>query len=130
MTISLPEPSALPRNLSLNPHLIAKVCDMVGFRFKYPGAACPRPEQRAVVLCVADKNKLQEPDRTVTGWPMWPGMARRQTHEHLLQGATKLDEIKNLRVDFHTGSVALTGRINASPEELCLSSLDDPAVLR
>jgi hypothetical protein len=48
------------------------------------------PPERAVVLCVDEKSRIQALNRTRRVLPMWPGLPARMTHDYTRHGATSL----------------------------------------
>ena len=68
--------------LSTDPLFIEKVRDIVGLHLA--------PPERALVLCVDGKSRIQALDRTRPLPPMRPGQAERRTHDHKRHGTTSL----------------------------------------
>jgi transposase len=68
--------------LSTDPLFVEKVRDIVG-----PYLA---PPERALVLCVDEKSRIQALDRTQPLLPMRPGQAERRTHDCGRHGTTSL----------------------------------------
>lgn len=48
------------------------------------------PPERAIVLCVDEKSRVQALDRTQPLLPMTPGQAERHTHDYVRNGTTSL----------------------------------------
>jgi transposase len=67
---------------STDPHLEAKVADVVGLYL--------HPPQNAVVVCVDEKSQCQALERTQPILPMRPGIPERQTHDYARHGVTCL----------------------------------------
>ena len=68
--------------LSSDPLFIEKVRDIVGLYLN--------PPDRALVLCVDEKIRIQALDRTRPLLPMRPGQAERRTHDYIQHGTTSL----------------------------------------
>ncbi len=68
--------------LSSDPLFIEKVRDIVGLYLN--------PPDRALVLCVDEKTRIQALDRTRPLLPMRPGQAERRTHDYIRHGTTSL----------------------------------------
>ena len=68
--------------LSSGPLFIEKVRDIVGLYLN--------PPDRALVLCVDEKTRIQALDRTRPLLPMRPGQAERRTHDYIRHGTTSL----------------------------------------
>ena len=68
--------------LSADPLFIEKVRDIVGLYMA--------PPERAVVLCVDEKSRIQALDRTQPMLPLRPGTPARQTHDYKRNGTTSL----------------------------------------
>ena len=68
--------------LSSGPLFIEKVRDIVGLYIN--------PPDRALVLCVDEKTRIQALDRTRPLLPMRPGQAERRTHDYIRHGTTSL----------------------------------------
>lgn len=68
--------------LSKDPLFIGKVRDIVGLYLA--------PPERAVVLCVDEKNQIQALDRTAPPLPMRPGQVERRTYDYARHGTTSL----------------------------------------
>ena len=64
--------------LSADPLFVGKAQDIVGL--------CMAPPDRAAVLCVGGKPRIQAPDRTRPVLPMAPGAAGRRTHDCVRHG--------------------------------------------
>jgi len=79
--------------LSIDPLFIEKVRDIVGL--------CLAPPDRARVLCVDEKSKIQALDRTQPLLPMRPGQVERRTHDYVRHGTTSLFAA----LDIATGTV-------------------------
>ena len=60
--------------LSTDPMFVNKVVDVVGLYHN--------PPEKAVVLCVDEKNQIQALDRSRPVLPMMPGMPERRTHDY------------------------------------------------
>jgi transposase len=67
---------------STDPHLVAKVTDVVGLYLD--------PPENAIVLCVDEKSQIQALDRTQPMLPMQPGRPARRTHDYVRHGTTTL----------------------------------------
>jgi transposase len=67
---------------STDPHLAAKVRDVVGLYLA--------PPEKAVVVCVDEKSQIQALDRTAPLLPIRFGAAERRTHDYLRHGTTTL----------------------------------------
>ena len=67
---------------STDPHLEAKVADVVGLYL--------HPPENAVVVCVDEKSQCQALERTQPILPMRPGIPERQTHDYARHGVTCL----------------------------------------
>src|SRR6266566_4789708 len=65
--------------LSSDPLFVEKVVDVVGLYHN--------PPEKAVVLCVDEKSRIQALDRSQ---PMLPGMPERRTHDYARHGITSL----------------------------------------
>jgi hypothetical protein len=65
---------------STDPELVAKVTDVVGLYLA--------PPENAIVLCVAEKSRIQALDRTAPTLPMQPGRAASWTHDYRRHGTT------------------------------------------
>ncbi|GII96938.1 IS630 family transposase [Sinosporangium siamense] len=68
--------------LSTDPLFVEKVVDVVGLYHD--------PPERAVVLCVDEKSRIQALDRSQPVLPMMPGMPERRTHDYVRHGITSL----------------------------------------
>jgi transposase len=68
--------------LSTDPQFVEKVVDVVGLYHN--------PPERAVVLCVDEKSRIQALDRSQPVLPMMPGMPERRTHDYVRHGITSL----------------------------------------
>ena len=68
--------------LSSDPSFVEKVRDVVGLSLD--------PPDRALVLCVDEKSRIQALDRTRPLLPMRPGQAERRTHDYKRHGTTSL----------------------------------------
>ena len=68
--------------LSSDPLFIEKVRDIVGLYLN--------PPDRALVLCVDEKTRIQALDRTRPLLPMRPGQAERRTHDYIRHGTTSM----------------------------------------
>jgi transposase len=68
--------------LSNDPNFEAKVRDVVGLYLN--------PPDRALVLCVDEKSRIQALDRTAPILPLRPGLPERQTHDYQRHGTTTL----------------------------------------
>jgi transposase len=68
--------------LSTDPLFVEKVVDVVGLYHN--------PPERAVVLCVDEKSRIQALDRSQPVLPMMPGMPERRTHDYVRNGITSL----------------------------------------
>jgi transposase len=68
--------------LSTDPLFVEKVVDVVGLYHN--------PPERAVVLCVDEKSRVQALDRSQPVLPMMPGMPERRTHDYARNGITSL----------------------------------------
>jgi transposase len=68
--------------LSPDPLFVEKVRDIVGLYLD--------PPDRALVLCVDEKSKIQALDRTQPLLPMRPGQPERRTHDYVRHGTTTL----------------------------------------
>jgi transposase len=68
--------------LSTDPQFVAKVVDVVGLYHN--------PPEKAVVLCVDEKSRVQALDRSQPVLPMMPGMPERRTHDYARYGVTSL----------------------------------------
>jgi transposase len=68
--------------LSTDPLLVEKVVDVVGLYHN--------PPEKAVVLCVDEKSRVQALDRSQPVLPMMPGMPERRTHDYARHGVTSL----------------------------------------
>jgi transposase len=79
--------------LSADPNFVAKVRDVVGLYMA--------PPDRAIVLCVDEKSKIQALDRSQPMLPMRPGQAARRTHDYKRHGTTSLFAA----IDIATGHV-------------------------
>src|SRR3546814_6193396 len=79
--------------LSTDPLFVDKVQDIVGLYMS--------PPNRAVVLCVAEKSKIQALDREQPVLPMAPGVAERRTPTYICNGTTYLFAT----LDVSTGAV-------------------------
>ncbi len=67
---------------STDPELEVKVCDVVGLYLN--------PPERAVVLCVDEKSRVQALDRTAPILPLRPGLPEKHTHDYVRHGTTTL----------------------------------------
>lgn len=67
---------------SRDPHLVAKVIDIVGLYLD--------PPEGALVLCVDEKTQVQALDRTQPMLPLRPGLPERRTHDYKRNGTTNL----------------------------------------
>jgi transposase len=67
---------------STDPELEAKVGDIVGLYLN--------PPERAVVLCIDEKSRIQALARTQPVLPLGPGLAARRTHDDRRNGTTTL----------------------------------------
>ena len=79
--------------LSADPHFVDKVRDIVGLYLS--------PPDRALVLCVDEKSRIQALDRTQPVLPMLPGIPERRTHDYKRNGTTSLFAA----LDIATGAV-------------------------
>ena len=68
--------------LSTDTFFVEKVRDIVGLYLN--------PPERALVLCVDEKSKVQALDRTRQILPLRPGVPARQTHDYIRNGTTSL----------------------------------------
>jgi len=68
--------------LPTDPLFVEKVVDVVGLYHN--------PPQRAVVLCVDEKSRMQALDRSQPVLPMMPGMPERRSHDYARHGVTSL----------------------------------------
>ena len=68
--------------LSTDPAFVEKLTDVVGLYLN--------PPEKAVVLCVDEKNQIQALDRTQPGLPMKPGRRGTMTHDYKRHGTTTL----------------------------------------
>jgi transposase len=68
--------------LSKDPLFIEKVRDIVGLYLN--------PPDRALVLCVDEKSRIQALDRTQPLLPLRPGQPERRTHDYIRHGTTSL----------------------------------------
>jgi transposase len=67
---------------STDPELEAKVRDVVGLYLN--------PPEKAVVLCVEQKSRIQALDRTAPILPLRPGLPEKATHDYRRHGTTTL----------------------------------------
>ena len=79
--------------LSTDPLFVDKVQDIVGLYMS--------PPNRAIVLCVDEKSRIQALDREQPVLPMAPGVAERRTHSYIRNGTTSLFAA----LDIATGAV-------------------------
>src|SRR5919198_6134874 len=68
--------------LSTDPQFVDKVRDIVGLYLD--------PPDKALVVCVDEKSRMQALDRTAPMLPMMPGLPGRQTHSYVRHGTTSL----------------------------------------
>jgi transposase len=68
--------------LPTDPLFVEKVVDVVGLYHN--------PPQRAVVLCVDEKSRMQALDRSQPVLPMMPGMPERRSHDYARHGVSSL----------------------------------------
>ena len=68
--------------LSSDPAFVEKVRDVVGLYLA--------PPDRALVLCVDEKPRIQAAQGTAPAFPMRPGQAERRTHDYKRHGTTDL----------------------------------------
>jgi len=68
--------------LSTDPQFVAKVVDVVGLYHN--------PPEKAVVLCVDEKSRMQALDRSQPVLPMMPGMPERRSHDYVRHGVSSL----------------------------------------
>ena len=68
--------------LSRDPQFVAKVREVVGLYLN--------PPERAVVLCVDEKSRIQALDRTAPILPILPGTPERATHDYKRSGTSSL----------------------------------------
>jgi transposase len=68
--------------LSSDPLFVDKVRDVVGL--------CLNPPDRALVLCVDEKSRIQALDRSRPILPLMPGTPERRTHDYTRHGTTSL----------------------------------------
>lgn len=68
--------------LSTDPYFVDKVHDVVGLYLD--------PPERALVLCVDEKSRIQALDRSQPVLPMMPGVPQRVTHDYVRAGTTTL----------------------------------------
>lgn len=68
--------------LSTDPLFVDKVQEIVGLYLN--------PPERALVLCVDEKSKVQALNRTQPGLPLAPGNPATRTHDYKRHGATSL----------------------------------------
>jgi transposase/DNA-binding CsgD family transcriptional regulator len=68
--------------MSTDPHLVAKVRDVVGLYLD--------PPDRALVFSVDEKTSIQALDRTQPGLPIKPGRCATKTHDYKRHGTTTL----------------------------------------
>ena len=68
--------------LSRDPQFVEKLVDVVGLYLD--------PPDRALVLCVDEKSRIQALDRTQPLLPLRPGIPARQTHDYRRNGTTCL----------------------------------------
>jgi transposase len=85
--------------LSKDPQFIDKVRDVVGLYLN--------PPERAVVLCVDEKSRIQALDRSAPILPMLPGVPERATHDYKRAGTSSL----YAALDLTTGRVI--GRLHS-----------------
>jgi transposase len=74
--------------LSRDPLFVEKVRDIVGLYLN--------PPERAVVLCVDEKSRIQALDRTAPILPMLPGVPQRATHDYKRHGTSSLYAALNI----------------------------------
>jgi transposase len=100
--------------LSKDPQFIEKVRDVVGLYLD--------PPERAVVLCVDEKSRIQALDRTAPILPMLPGTPERATHDYKRAGISSL----YAALDITTGKVigSLHSRHRAIEFKQFLQTLD------
>jgi DDE superfamily endonuclease/Winged helix-turn helix len=67
---------------STDPQLEAKIRDVVGLYLN--------PPDKAIVLCVDEKSRIQALDRTAPILPLRPGIPEKQTHDYVRHGTTTL----------------------------------------
>lgn len=79
--------------LSTDPLFVDKVQDIVGLYMA--------PPNRAIVLCVDEKSRIQALDRDQPVLPVAPGVAERRTHSYIRHGTTSLFAA----LDIATGAV-------------------------
>ena len=82
---------------STDPHLIAKVTDVVGLYLA--------PPDNAIVLCIDEKSQIQALDRTAPMLPMQPGLPKRRTHDYKRHGTTTLFAALEIATGKVTGAV-------------------------
>ena len=69
------------------------------------------PPDRAPVLCVDEKSRIQALDRTRPVLPMTPGMAERRTHDYRRNGTTSLFAALDIApVSSSASATSATGR--------------------
>jgi transposase len=67
---------------SRDPEFEQKLADIAGLYLD--------PPERALVLCVDEKSRIQALNRTQPALPMWPGLPARMTHDYTRHGTTSL----------------------------------------
>jgi transposase len=82
--------------LSTDPYFVEKVRDVVGLYLS--------PPERAIVLCVDEKPRVQAPERTQPVLPLAPARTERTTHDYARHGTTSLFAALNVA----TGAVVGT----------------------
>jgi transposase/DNA-binding CsgD family transcriptional regulator len=85
---------------STDPHLEAKVVDVVGLYLN--------PPENAIVLSVDEKSQIQALDRTMPILPTQPGLIERRSHDYVRHGTTTL--FAALEIDTGTVTAAVKPR--------------------
>jgi transposase len=100
--------------ISTDPQFIDKVRDVVGLYLD--------PPEKALVLCVDEKSRIQALDRSAPVLPMMPGLPERRTHDYLRHGITSLFAA----LDVSTGQVygSIHRRHRATEFKKFLTKLD------
>jgi transposase len=83
--------------LSNDPQFVDKVRDVVGLYLN--------PPEKALVLCVDEKSRIQALDRSAPVLPMMPGLPERRTHDYIRHGITTLFAAPDIATGEVIGSI-------------------------
>jgi hypothetical protein len=107
--------------ISSDPQYIGEVCNVVGLHLD--------PPEKARVLRVHEKSRIQALDASAPVLPMMPGMPERRTHDYLRHGITTLFAALNVATGEITGSIHRRYRATELTKFLTELDRDVPAGL-